>query len=992
MKQYYILGLWALGMMTSCQNKIDGLDELTPQSKVKVTASLDFTPDSRTALQADGNSYKVVWSKSDAFSVFYGSPDAKSKFELTTGEGETTAIFESSNFKVSSGIESGPNGFAVVAYYPYSDATTVSKNGADYILDTEIPENQSYIENSFAQNASPMVAVTDGSLTFSFKNVASALRVPLLGDKKIVKATLTASSKIAGPAKVTAVSTNNWIPEVSIEDTKGFSTIVLSCGEGVELNSTEATNFIFVLKPGTYPAGMVVKFYASDGSYYSYTTQGEQTFTRSIVTYIKDKTYGTTGTGHDNGTDQDNGTAGIEEANKELANGVENVNVRIAETDEEPTLELPATTSDNPTNINFETIPEGTKVTIQASTESNNQEAKTVNISVPASQDGYDFDINLPNSTVTLSANDGESTTYKEVSAATAKNTLIIAPSVTIKNLIVEKGNVRVKKGGVINSISTTEINETIYVIYEDEIPDNVQNTENLKHITADYWESASDGAIYKDGEVVMLKSGSLKKVLGDDRLNIASLKVAGEINGDDICCLREMAGRDAYQNKTDGKLEILDLSEASIIEGGSYYYKSSTLSCYTAKDVIGERMFSSTNLKEVQLPKGIVLIEAWAFYSCEKLQSATVYDKVESIKDGAFSSCRSLSSINIPSLVEEIGFQAFVNCTNLEQVELPDGLKRLGGGAFAGCGLASIVLPNSVESVGSELLAGCKSLTTVTLSESLGYVGDAMFRDCTGLRSIDIPDGIHTIGNSAFEGCTQLYDVSIPESVTTIRDYAFYNCDVLAQITLPEKLEKISSYLFYGCDQLWSVNIPDGVDEIGREAFSNCRSLKTIEIPSSVKTIGYSAFFYSSLTGKMIIPGSVETIGGGAFGATSLSAIELGEGIKTIGGGAFSSTNIKNITIPESVETIEAYAFRECYQLTDAHILGPTEIKPNVFYKCSQLESIWFYSLTPSEKSDTSMGGVAFNNPPCVLRVPSKAYDAYYKIYGNSSFTVITY
>lgn len=665
---------------------------------------------------------------------------------------------------------------------------------------------------------------------------------------------------------------------------------------------------------------------------------------------------------------------------------VETIDIPTSLTETQEQAELNLVYSDLPTN----------EVTIKANSSSSTENEEglgRLQITVPQAESNEEpsFNIDLPTMTVTLSASI-DNATFEKVTASTAENTLIIAPGVTIKNLIVKKGNVRVKKGGVINSISTTETNEIIYIIYEGDIPGGVQNTENLQHISAEYWESASDGGIYSEGVVVMLKSGSLKKVLGDDRLNIASLKVIGKINGDDICCLREMSGRDAYENKTDGKLENLDLSEASIIEGGSYYYKSSTLSCYTAKDVIGERMFENCNLKEVQLPQGLLSIEAWAFYGCNKLESVAIYDKVTSIKDGAFSSCSALSSVNIPSSVEEIGFQAFVNCSNLEQVELPDGLKRLGGGAFGGCGLTSIVIPNSVESVGSELLAGCKSLTTVTLSEGLGYVGDGMFKDCTGLRSIDIPDGIHTIGNSAFEGCTQLYDVSIPESVTTIRDYAFQNCDVLAQITLPENLEKISSYLFYGCDQLWSVNIPDGVDEIGREAFSNCLNLKTIEIPSSVKTIGYSAFFYSSLTGKIIIPGSVETIGGGAFGSTSLSEIEMAEGVKTIGNGAFSNTKINNITIPESVETIDAYAFRECSQLTNAYILGPTEIRPNVFYKCTQLVSIKFYSLTPSEKSDTSMGGVAFNNPPCELYVPANAYDAYYQIYGNSSFTINIY
>lgn len=663
-------------------------------------------------------------------------------------------------------------------------------------------------------------------------------------------------------------------------------------------------------------------------------------------------------------------------------------------------IELPAslaeTEKQTDLNIVYKDSP-ANEVTVKSNASSSTENEDGLGhlqIAIPQtdSNEAPSFYIELPTMTVTLSASI-ENATFENVTASTAENTLIVNTGVTIRNLTIGKGNVRVRKGGVINAVSTTETNGTIYVIYEGEIPGDVQDTENLKHITAEYWESASNGGIYSEGVVTLLKSGSLKNVLGDERLNVTSLKVVGKINGDDICCLREMVGRDAYGNSTDGKLEKLDLSEASIIEGGSfYYYVSSTQQYSTSKDVIGEYMFKNTNLTEIQLPKYITSINAEAFYDCEKLQTVSISDKVVSIKDMAFSSCSNLSSVNIPSSVEEIGSQAFVNCSSLETIELPDGIKRLGNGALSGCGSTSVTIPNSVESIGAELLAGCKSLTKVTLSEGLDYVGDGMFKNCTNLVSIDIPNGVQTIGNYAFEGCTSLYDVSIPESVTTIRDYAFSNCDVLAQITLPENLDKISSYLFYGCDQLWSVNIPDGVSEIGREAFSNCRNLETIEIPASVTTIGYSAFFYSSLKGQITIPGSVETIGGGAFGSTSLSVIELEEGVKVIGNGAFGSTNISSITIPASVETIEAYAFQECYQLTNAYILGPSEIRPNVFYKCSQLAQIKFSSLTPSEKSDTSMGGVAFNEPPCELLVPAQAYDAYYKIYGSSSFTIDTY
>lgn len=513
--------------------------------------------------------------------------------------------------------------------------------------------------------------------------------------------------------------------------------------------------------------------------------------------------------------------------------------------------------------------------------------------------------------------------------------------------------------------------------------------TESNVEGTVDGW--IGEGSYYSDGIALVANAGELSSVIPENEKNtITSLKISGELNGTDIRFIREMAGRNAYGNATDGKLEKLDLSEASIVEGGDFYYKSSNQSYYTSNDVIGEWMFGQTNLTEIQLPKGITSIDAWALYSCKKLLSAFMYDKVVSIKDGAFSSDSNLSSVNIPSSVEEIGYQAFVNCSNLKSIEFPEGIKRLGGGAFMGCGFSSITIPASVESIGEGLFAQCKSLATVKLSGNSGYVGDSMFYGCTALKTIDIPDGIHTIGNYAFAECSNLYNVKIPNSVTIMRDGVFYNCDVLQAIELPENLTTISYQLFFGCDQLRSVNIPNGVEKIGREAFSNCRSLTSIEIPSSVTRICYCAFYYSSLTGNMTVPGSVKTIEGGAFGNTPLTSLELNEGIELICDGAFADTRIGSVTIPKSVTKIEAYAFRGCYNLESAIISGPTEIAPNVFYQCSQMESIWFYSSTPSENSDASMG-LAFNDPLCVLRVPSGAYDTYYEIYGDY-FEIITF
>ena len=466
MRKSLFMAVLAMGLLSGCQNETENVIRTTlPDSKVVVTASLDTKTESRTSLQEDGNNdFKILWSADDKLGIFYYSSTAHNKFKLTDGAGESNATFESEGtFKVESGTEGGTtSNFACVGYYPYAENTTATQStDGSYTIGMLIAVNQTYANNSFGVNNFPMLAVSD-NLNFSFKNAASVLRMPLKGSAKIVKATLTSESKkIAGPYSVKMTETDgSWTPSIDGDGlgiaTDGSSMIVLECGEGVQLDANTATNFLFVIPPGVYAANdLTVKFYDNENKYYSTTITAENTFDRSEVLTFTERTY------------QNPQNAGIAEANQALKAGVENVDVTISSTDENPKLELPATTSDNPTNISFEPIPSGKKVIITASTESNNQEAKNVNLSVPASQEGYDFEINLPNSTVTLDAN-GESATYDDVTASTADETLIISQNVTVNTLKIKKGHVRVH--GSIGNISRegTENGDVTYIIKED--------------------------------------------------------------------------------------------------------------------------------------------------------------------------------------------------------------------------------------------------------------------------------------------------------------------------------------------------------------------------------------------------------------------------------------------------------------------------------------------------------------------------------------------
>ena len=156
-----------------------------------------------------------------------------------------------------------------------------------------------------------------------------------------------------------------------------------------------------------------------------------------------------------------------------------------------------------------------------------------------------------------------------------------------------------------------------------------------------------------------------------------------------------------------------------------------------------------------------------------------TIPDTVVSVLGRSFgisSTISSLTKVNFPSNLQTIGAFAF----RYNQIDIFD-LSRTQLTTIETYGLyylpitTSIILPDSVTSIGSLAHAFCYGLTSIHLGNSVETIGEAAFRNCTSLTSIDIPDSVTTIGSGAFYFCTKLTSINIPDSVTTIDSYAFY-------------------------------------------------------------------------------------------------------------------------------------------------------------------------------------------------------------------------
>ena len=173
--------------------------------------------------------------------------------------------------------------------------------------------------------------------------------------------------------------------------------------------------------------------------------------------------------------------------------------------------------------------------------------------------------------------------------------------------------------------------------------------------------QAADDGLITRQITLKLDEAGTLPdKISANEKNLITNLKIVGKINGTDLKFIREMAGRDFNGEKTDGKLSILDLSEAKIVAGGDAYFQSSK-KYYTSNDKLGNYVFfGCSGLTSLTIPSGVTSIGIAAFRGCSGLPSLTIPSGVTSIGNYAFSGCSGLTSLTIPSGVTSIGKSLF--------------------------------------------------------------------------------------------------------------------------------------------------------------------------------------------------------------------------------------------------------------------------------------------------------------------------------------------
>ncbi len=317
-------------------------------------------------------------------------------------------------------------------------------------------------------------------------------------------------------------------------------------------------------------------------------------------------------------------------------------------------------------------------------------------------------------------------------------------------------------------------------------------------------------------------------------------------------------------------------------IDGAKYSLTDSGVATYTK---------APSSTAEITVPESVVYDD-------------TTYS-VTAIGSAAFKSNTTITTVTLPSTVTSLPSSCFSGCKNLTSIDL-GGVTTLSASCFVNCGFTSID------------------------SSVITSLGTSSFKSCTSLVSVNLPN-VSSVTSSCFSACTALETVTFA-SVTSFGSGSFSGCTSLTTVNAPQA-SSISSTAFSGCTQLTTLNTST-ITSLGNRAFLDCELITSFDI-SGLSEIGYAAFAGTGIPDMMCIGSTIYYI------PSSLTEVELPEGIDTIGGGAFYGITMDSYTVPDCITSINDYGFYgsnigQFYISDSVSLLGSY-----AFYYCENITSI---------------------------------------------------
>ena len=248
-----------------------------------------------------------------------------------------------------------------------------------------------------------------------------------------------------------------------------------------------------------------------------------------------------------------------------------------------------------------------------------------------------------------------------------------------------------------------------------------------------------------------------------------------------------------------------------------------------------------------------MTLIDKEAFYGCSALEGAIIRSTTLTIDSDAFSQCTSLKKVVYTNtrptgagaatiaavLVSSVASGTDATGTVNWKADRAEGILTLSGNdvqVTSTSGWASelafadtIVFGDGIKGIGANLLAGNKSIKTVTVGEDVTLIGDSAFENCTALTTVTLPDTLTSIGARAFFGCSGLTEIKLPKELSQVAEYVFAHCTSLTKVTVGQKVVKIGTGAFNNCSSLQTIELHNTLSPLTTGIFTGCSKLRTV-------------------------------------------------------------------------------------------------------------------------------------------------------------------
>ncbi|WP_304332742.1 leucine-rich repeat domain-containing protein [Brachyspira innocens] len=215
---------------------------------------------------------------------------------------------------------------------------------------------------------------------------------------------------------------------------------------------------------------------------------------------------------------------------------------------------------------------------------------------------------------------------------------------------------------------------------------------------------------------------------------------------------------------------------------------------------------------------------------------------------------------------------------------------------------LEKITFPDTLRTIGKNVLPSVQKLKELNLPDSLISIGDLSFSDIASLERLIIPDSVMSIGNDVFVRSYLMKELKLPKSLRTIGRSSISLSSssqfvALDEINLPN-LTYVDSGSFLNV-RTKKLVLPETLIYVGSMAFNVSTSDTELRIPKSLKRIEELSFYYHK---TLYLYDTIEYINMSSKGTETV--VYYGTEPKTISGsGLWMSGGIARLYLPNVKE-----------------------------------------------------------------------------------------